>query len=163
MKLEWDFSELYEFAERLDNTAKFESYCKKTTQEIAKLLRKWIIDETPKVTGELVKGWDGDNLAYVVEQQATGFKVTLMNKVPYAKAVNDGHRVRNRKRGPYYKVHTRVKVPVSYTWQLDDSEWFVYGHFFVERAIVELAATDKLEKILYRELNKWFAWCVNGK
>ena len=159
MKLKWDFSELEDFAERLDETAKFEQACKEVVKKLAKELQEMLFNQTPVKTGQLATGWGGaENYAYKIVELKTSYKVTLINRVPYAKAVNDGHYSYNQYGGPY-EVKRRT---VPYT-QGNGDPTFVFGHFFVEKSILMLENSSELEKILYKELEKWFAWCINGK
>lgn len=174
MKLKWDFHELYDFGERIGNIAEFEKVCEEATRELAKVFHRMLIDKTPFVTGELKGGWLGDNLQYNVKRLKNGFKVEFVNTVPYARAVNDGHKAYNQfggpypiheevSVGPYGKLQGRIKVKTPYEWQKGDPSMFVFGHFFVERSIVELEDGIQLNKVLRKELEKWFRWCVNGK
>lgn len=159
MKLEWDLSELEDFAERLENTAKFKVVCKKLTQELAKILQEMLFNTTPVKTGQLAAGWGGaENYAYKVVELKTCYKVTLYNRVPYAKYVNDGHYSYNQYGGAYEVKHRTV----PYTQGNNDST-YVFGHFFVEKSILKVENSAELEKVLSKELEKWFAWCVNGK
>lgn len=175
MKLKWDFHELYDFGERIANVAEFEKVCEKATKELAKVFQDMLISKTPLVTGQLAAGWAGaENCSYTVKRMKSGFKVELVNRVPYAKAVNDGHKAYNQfggpypihdevSIGPYGKLRGRIAVTEPYEWQQGDPSMYVFGHFFVERSIVELENGTELNKVLQKELNKWFRWCVNGK
>ena len=114
MKLEWDFTELFDFGDRLTETAKFQDACKKFTKVLAKALHEMLINQTPVKTGELVSGWyDGGNYAYQVVDLGRCYEVTLHNKVKYASAVNDGHYSYNQfnKGGqPYVVKHRTPKI-----------------------------------------------------
>jgi hypothetical protein len=159
MKLKWDFHELYDFGKRVGNVSKFEDTCKKLTQELAKVLHSMLLNDTPVKTGELRSGWtDGENYKYTVKKVSNGFEVELKNKVPYALSVNDGHYSYNQYGGAYV-VKNRT---VPYTQGNSDAT-FVFGHFFVEKSILKLENSNTLEKVLYKELEKWFRWCVDGK
>jgi hypothetical protein len=161
MKLEWDFSELENFVKRINNADKYAEMCKKLTQELAKVLHKMVMNETPVKTGELLKGWrSGENYSYKIIALRNGYKVTLYNRVPYAKSVNDGHYSYNQYGGAY-EVNPKHRT-VPYTQGNNDST-FVFGHFFVEKSILKVENSAELEKVLSKELEKWFAWCVNGK
>lgn len=162
MKLNWDFHELYDFANRIGNVPKFEDTCKKLVQELAKVLHDMLYYETPVKTGNLCSGWDtAENYTYTVKKVKRGYEVELKNEVPYALSVNDGHYSYNQYNvgGSPYVVKNRT---VPYT-QGNGASTFVFGHFFVEKSILKLENSDQLEKILYKELEKWFRWCVNGK
>lgn len=158
MKLKFDTRELVDFSKRLKNFSEFERACKEIAQEITKVLHKMLITNTPVVTGELRLGWSGGtNCSYIVKKVWGGYRVELINDVPYALSVNDGHYSYNQYGGPY-EVKNRT---VPYT-QGNNAPTFVFGHFFVEKSILTLENSKKLEKIVYKELEKWFGWCVNG-
>lgn len=160
MKLEWDFSELESFAERLANESVFNRYCEQITKQIAEELRKKLKENTPKRTGHLASGWG--NQAFIVTPTANGFEVELTNNVEYALWVNDGHYSYNQfnKGGAPYVVKNRT---VPYT-QGNREDTFVYGRFFVEKSILETEENvSELHKIIYTQLKSWFGWCVNGK
>lgn len=162
MKLKWDMHELEDFAKRLGETEKFEQACKEVVKKLADELREMLFKQTPVKTGQLAAGWGGaENYAYKIVELKTSYKITLYNRVPYAKSVNDGHYSYNQYNvgGTAYRVKHRT---VPYT-QGNRSERFVFGHFFVEKSILALENSSELDKILYKELEKWFAWCVNGK
>ncbi len=151
MNFQWDFSELTEFADRL---SKFENSMQKAAQRLAKALLKWMKEFTPVDEYTLINGWDGNNFA--VTKKDGGFEVLIVNKTPYALAVNDGHRVRNRKDGEYYQVKRRVQVRSAHQWQSPANNWYVFGHFFVERGILRLSETVEIEQLLMNELQKWW-------
>lgn len=154
MKIEWDFSELVRFADNLTNS-NLEDTFKRITKELAEVLLKDIQKITPKgETGELIDGWNGN--AFLVKSVPEGYEVEIVNKTEYAAWVNDGHRVRNQKDGPYLKVYNRVKVPVAHPWQNPVSDYYVFGHFFVERGILQMSNTNKIENIIMKELQKWW-------
>ena len=163
MKLKWDLKELTDFGKRLTDMDKFDEVCEKTTQEIAKVLLKVITTNTPVKTGVLKKAWNNsENLAYRVTKQSDGYTVELSNDTEYANWVNYGHRVRNGKQGDfgsYFKVNRRT-VPY---YDGNSSDYFVYGHFFVEKSIEQLTnGSHVLDDVLYKQFSKWFRWCLNG-
>ena len=155
MRLIWEKRELDDFASRMQNTVKFETYVKKACQELARQLRAALLQYTPVVTGELISGWGGNNLSFQAVRTGEGFKVELINRVPYALYVNDGHYSFNQFGGPYIVNHRTVK----YT-QGNNHVTFVYGHFFVEKSVV--ATEKKVEDIVYPWIDKWFRWCCGG-
>lgn len=154
MKLQWDLREFTKFADNLTNTAKFEKTAQKAAKALSKELLRQMKELTPVEEGTLIKGWNGNNFA--VTKKDGGFEVLIVNKTPYALAVNDGHRVRNRKDGEYYQVKHRVKVTSPHKWQSPASDWYVFGHFFVERGILKLTETNQVEQIIMKELEKWW-------
>lgn len=159
MRLEWDMHELEGFANRIGEVERFKQTCKEVVKKLAKELQEMLFNKTPVKTGQLAAGWGGaENYAYEIKELKTSYKVTLYNRVPYAKAVNDGHHSYNQYGGPYEVKHRTV----PYT-QGKSGPTFVFGHFFVEKSILLLENSAELETILNRELEKWFAWCVNGK
>lgn len=153
MKLEWDFSELTKFADNLANSD-LENTFKRITKDIGKALLKRMKSLTPVDGYDLINGWDGNRFA--VTETNNGYEVLIINKTPYALAVNDGHKVRNRKDGEYYKVKRRIQVRRAHKWQDPVSDWYVFGHFFVERGILQLKDTFEIEQIIMRELQKWW-------
>jgi hypothetical protein len=151
MKLICDFSDLTNFANRLADTHTLDTHLMTATKAIAQVLHKHLLRNTPVLTGNLRKMWSaGDNLLFTVDQVDGGFQVTLVNKARsgndaitgdestgfmYGVAVNDGH-----------------STPTG---------GWVMGRFFVEKSIVQ--SELKAEKIIEKELDKWFRWCKNGK
>lgn len=139
MKIELDFSEFKKFADNLDNLHTFNSAMMTATQNVARVLHKYLLPQTPVDTGNLRKMWSaGDNLLFTVETVNNGFQVTFVNSARantedgfmYGVAVNDGHRHRG-------------------------GGW-VMGRFFVERSIIQTAESAQLEEIIMAELQKWW-------
>jgi len=159
MKFKWDFKELYDFADRLNDIDKFEEMCKKFVKELARELQEMLFDHTPVKTGQLATGWGGsENYEYKIVELKNSYKVTLYNRVPYAKAVNDGHYSYNQFGGPYIVKNRNV----PYT-QGKNEETFVFGHFFVEKSILLMENDNEINALLEKEFERWFRWCVNGK
>lgn len=136
MKIEWDFSELVQFAGRLKNGYAFDTAIMTATQNIARVLHQYLLARTPIDTGNLRKMWSaGDNLRFTVEPVKGGYQVTLINLAQndkgfrYGLAVNDGH-----------------KSPYGGGW--------VMGRFFVEKSILQ--TTQQVEQIIMTELQKWW-------
>lgn len=154
MKLSWDFSELLDFADSLNNLSKFERSMQNATKRLAKALTRWMKEFTPVDSYELINGWNGNHFA--VTKTETGFEVLIVNKTPYALAVNDGHKVYNQHGGPY-PVKRRIQVRSPHQWQDPSNDWYVFGHFFVERGILRISETSEIEQIIYNELQKWWA------
>ena len=153
MKLEWDFSEFTEFSKKLSNTITLEKAMEDATKRLAKALLRWIKEFTPIDSYELINGWDGNNFA--VRRTETGFEVLIVNKTPYASAVNDGHKAYNQYGGPY-PIKKRIQVRSPHQWQEGDPTFYVFGHFFVERGILRLNSTSEIEQIIFNELQKWW-------
>lgn len=153
MKLEWDFTELTEFADRLNDFSRFEKYAEKAAKEISKVLLKWMKSYTPVDEYTLINGWDGNNFA--VTKNGDNFEVLIVNKTPYALAVNDGHKAYNQFGGPY-PIKRRIQVRSPHKWQRGDATYYVFGHFFVERGILRLAETKEIETIIMDQLQKWW-------
>lgn len=142
MKLEWNFSELTEFAKRLTNTHDLDSALMTATREVARVLHKYLLIQTPVKTGNLRKMWSaGENLLFTVEPVSNGFQVTFINTARadsengfmYGLAVNDGHKTPN-------------------------GGW-VMGRFFVEKAILQTAESKQIERLIMNELQKWWMEC----
>ena len=92
MKVTFDFSEFDKFAENLKDSYKIETALMTATQNIAKVLHKILLEQTPVDTGNLRKMWSaGENLVFTVERVENGYEVVLTNEAEYATAVNDGH------------------------------------------------------------------------
>lgn len=145
MKFEYDFSEFYKFADRLQDTYEFDSALMAATRKIARVLHQHLLTQTPVKTGNLRKMWSaGDNLLFTVNEVNGGYEVTFINTARandakgfmYGLAVNDGHRT------------------VSGGW--------VMGRFFVETAILQTAESTDLENLIMKELKKWWEGCLNG-
>ena len=153
MKFEWDFSEFEEFANKLDSLADFDKHMQKATKRIAQALLIRMKDLTPVDEYDLINGWNGNQFA--VKAVEDGFEVLIVNKTPYALSVNDGHKVYNQYGGPY-PVKRRIQVRSPHKYQENASEWYVFGHFFVERGIVRLKSTKEIENIIMDELQKWW-------
>jgi hypothetical protein len=156
MKLIWDIQELVDFGKRIGDYETYETYIMTATQEIARALHKAVVMRTPVVTGELRSGWSrGDNLAFRVQQVAGGYVVELTNNVKYARWVNYGHHSYNQFGGPYEVKNRTVRY-----YQGNNGSTYVYGHFFVEKAVLD--TERKAETIIKNELKDWMRWCVNG-
>lgn len=139
MKLEWDFSELYKFADNLQDKHEIDSAFMVATRNIARVLHQYLLVQTPVDTGNLRKMWSaGNNLLFTVDVVDEGFQVTFINTARantkngfmYGSAVNDGHRTVN-------------------------GGW-VMGRFFVERAILQTAGASRIEQMIMNELQKWW-------
>lgn len=155
MKLEWDFKELNDFADNLKSFGSaFNPHLERATKEIARALLKHMRNLTPiDKTGQLIQGWDGN--AFLVKAVTNGFEVDIVNSAEYAAWVNDGHKAYNQFGGPY-KIHSRVKVTSPHQWQKGSPTYYVFGHFFVERGILQLDNTDQIERIIYKHLQNWW-------
>lgn len=153
---EWnvDFSELSAFAESLRSMKGFEKYAKAAVRKIGKTLVDYIKPFTPVGTGKLLQGWDKRYVA--VTKEANGYSIRLVNKVEYARAVNDGHISKNQYGGPYV-VHDRIKIPTRPTYQIGSDTYYVYGHFFVEKGKESLIKSGEIESIVYALLKEWWA------
>ena len=171
MNFEWDFDELFEFADRLSNISVFEKHMKQATKDISKALLKRMKSLTPVDDYDLINGWNGNK--FLVTEYDDGYEVLIVNTTPYAQHVNDGHRAFNQFGGPYKikpynpkgafgKPEGRIQVRSPYKWQKGDATWYVFGHFFVERGIVQLKETKEIEGIILQQLEKWWEECING-
>lgn len=164
MKFEWDFHELFDFRDALMDTAMFNEYCEKITKEIVAVLHKALINNTPVDFGTLQAFWQTDeNYAYLVERKNGGFEVTLINKAKYATWVNDGHKQRPGRFIPGYWVGNHFRYDPNADGGMQLKKSWVDGRFFVENSILQVENSSQLDKIIYKELNKWFVRCVNGK
>lgn len=153
MKVQFDFSELDKFAENLKDYHRFETTLMTATQNIARVLHKYLLQQTPVDTGNLRKMWSaGGNLSFTVERVERGYEVVLINEAEYATAVNDGHYSYNQfnKGGKPYVVKNRT-VPYK---QGGKAKTFVFGRFFVEDSID--LTYPKVEELIMKELRKWW-------
>lgn len=151
MDIKWEFDDFKKFEKSLIDGA-FGNEMKGATEEVAKTALNSIKRNTPKVTGKLQSGWNGNDC--VAESTSDGFVAEMVNATPYAAHANDGHRVRNRADGVYYKVKHRIKVPVASEYQQNPSEWYVFGHFFVEKGLK--STKEKTKRIVNRRMDKWW-------
>lgn len=164
MKAIWEIDDILQFGNRLSDYTNFKKNLGKATQEIAKLLHKMLIKNTPVDFGTLQAFWETDeNYSYLVEQVENGFAVTLINRAMYAKWVNNGHRQRPGRFIPGYWEGTHFRYDPTADGGMVLKKSWVKGRFFVEKSILTLENTSKLNKVIYKELEKWFRWCVNGK
>lgn len=144
MKLQWDFSELTKFADKVLDKYNFDSTMMTATQKVARVLHQHLLQLTPIDTGNLRKMWSaGDNLLFTVKPVKDGYEVTFINTATnkrypserypngfeYGLAVNDGHR-----------------TPDGMGW--------VMGKFFVEKSILQ--TEQQAEQIIMNELKKWW-------
>lgn len=153
MKFEWDFSEFTKFGKRLQDTAQFTKNIERIAKEIAKALLKCMKSLTPVDEYDLINGWDGNK--FVVTKNGDSYEVLIVNKTPYALYVNDGHMAYNQHGGPY-PIKRRIQVRSPHPWQQGDATYYVFGHFFVERGILQLNNTREVENLIMRELEKWW-------
>ena len=138
MQLVWDFSELDIFAANLQNTYVFDTAMMTATREIAKVLHKFLLEQTPVKTGNLRKMWSaGENLAFDVAVVPGGYMVTMINLAQNQKGdrygiwVNDGH-----------------STPSGNGW--------VMGRFFVEASLLQTENSTQLDDLIMKELQKWW-------
>lgn len=140
MKFDWDFSEFTRFANNLRDSYSIDTALMTATQNVARVLHRHLLTNTPIDTGNLRKMWSaGDNLAFTVETRSNGYEVTFINLAEnngfrYGLAVNDGHR-----------------TPGGSGW--------VMGRFFVEKSILQTTESKQIEQIVMTELRKWWDGC----
>lgn len=155
MKVIWDFHELFEFADRLQDTHDLDTALMTATQNVARVLHSYLLVNTPVDTGNLRKMWSaGDNLKFTVTPVGNGFEVVLINDATNKRGVDDSE-IRSEGNGFKYgrAVNDGHKTP---------SGGWVMGRFFVEKSIVQTLNSTKFEKLIMTELSKWFEVCVNG-
>lgn len=164
MKFNWDIQEWVDFGDRFSDLVAFYKAMKNATREIAAKLHNMIIQETPVDFGTLQAFWQTEeNYAYVAELTKTGVEVTLINRAEYATWVNDGHKQRPGRFIPGYWVGDKFRYDPNADEGMVLKKPFVQGKFFVEKSILKLENNDVVEKLIMKELEKWFRWCVNGK
>lgn len=153
MRVQFDFSELNKFVDNLTDKHNLDTALMTATQNIAKVLHRHLLSQTPVDTGNLSKMWNaGDNLKFTVERVGNGYEVVLINEAEYATSVNDGHYSHNQfnKGGKPYVVKNRT-VPYK---RGGKGKTFVFGRFFVEDSID--LTIPQIEQIVMKELRKWW-------
>lgn len=152
MKLKWDTDEWDTFIYNLSEHHKLTSEMHYCAEDLAKILRGLLKHNTPVVTGTLRRGWD---TGYKITKVKGGWMVELENKVDYARWVNYGHKSKNQFGGPYVVKHRTV--PLEGRWGQTATEYYVYGHFFVEKSILTLEEHKQVEKIIFDHLRQWWS------
>lgn len=152
MDVKWEFDDFKDFAEFLKDET-FGQSMKKATEDITETALSSIKRYTPKDTGELALGWEGNKIE--AKQTSEGYESEVVNAVPYATYVNDGHRSFNKFGGPYkIKAERRIKVKTPYEWQDPANEYYVFGHFFVERGLK--STKEKSKHLVNKRLDEWW-------
>lgn len=150
MRVEWDFSELYRFADNLTESYERETAIMTATQNIARELHNNLLKFTPVDTGNLRKMWSaGENLNFTVTPVDNGYEVVLINKATNKRGVDDSQ-IRGEGNGFMYGL------AVNDGHKTQSGGW-VMGKFFVEKSIIQLRETKRLETIIYKELQKWWS------
>ena len=161
MKLVWDNADLLKFQSRLQSTTKLKEAVSKGTKEIARKLHTMLIRYTPVDFGTLKAFWQTEeNYAYTIVDKGSSFEITLYNRAQYATWVNDGHRQRPGRFIPGYWSGNHFRYDPNADGGMVLKQSWVQGRFFVEKSIV--AVDGKVESLLYKELEKWWEWCVSG-
>ena len=164
MKVTWDFNELLEFGENLNDLTRFNKSLETATKEIAVKLHRMLIANTPVDFGNLQMGWKtSENYSYMVERKGNRFEVTLVNRTLYALWVNDGHRQKPGRFIPGYwedSRHFRYDPTCSGGMVLKKS--WVLGRFFVETSLAQLESSKQIENIIYKQLQNWWKGCLKG-
>jgi len=158
MKTQWDFTELLEFADALNDEKRFDTELKRATKEIAHELLRRIKAHTPiGDTWALINGWDKNDFA--VTEVNGGFEVLLINPTMYATWVNDGHRQTPGRFIPGHFINGRFYYDQTAKGGMVLKQPFVKGRFFVEKGILDLENTTLIESIIQRHLDKWWEGC----
>ena len=132
MKLDFDFSELVDFGERLGSTYILDTALMTATQNIARVLHQFLLVNTPVKTGNLRKMWSaGENLAFTVIPNGFGYDVILINQ---ARADDENG--------------------YMYGEDVNDGNSRIVGRFFVEASILQ--TLPQVESIVMNELQKWW-------
>lgn len=161
MKLKWDIKEWVDFGRRVGSIDRFDEHMETAVREIARKLHNMLIKHTPVDFGTLQAFWrTNENYSYTVDQTPRGFMVTLYNRAQYATWVNDGHRQRPGRFIPGYWEGNHFRYDPNADGGMVLKRSWVQGRFFVEKSVVEVEPT--MTKLIERELNKWWKWCVNG-
>ena len=149
MEIKYDFSELERFVDKLGDFENFETSMMTATKEIAKVLHKYLLQLTPVDTGNLRKMWSaGDNLLFTVTQEKGGYTVTFINRAVNKRSLSDR-----------YPNGYMYGVAVNNGHRSRSGSW-VKGKFFVDKSVV--LTETQLEKIVRKELEKWWRESLNG-
>ena len=155
MKLEWDISELTEFATKLVDSNRFEVEMKRAAKEVAHELLRRIKHYTPiGDTWQLINGWDDNDFAVVNVEG--GFEVCLVNRTEYATWVNDGHRQRPGRFIPGHFIGGRFYYDRTAEGGIVLKAPFVKERLFVEKGILDLNNATTVESIIIKHLQKWW-------
>jgi len=158
MEVKWDFTALYEFADKVCDYDRLASEMERATKEIAHELLKKIKQHTPiGDTWRLINGWDGNDFA--VTETPTGFEVLLVNPTEYATWVNDGHRQKPGRFIPGHFIGGRFYYDPTADGGMVLKKPFVKGRLFVEKGILDLQNTTKVESIINKHLYRWWKGC----
>ncbi len=162
MKLEIDVNPMRDALKMLNSDKILKAHLKQMAKEIAAYCKRELYKRTPKVTGELARGWMRSG-GIRIRTTSKGCHIELVNPVEYAMAVNYGHWSHNQfnKGGTPYWVtpsHRTVKW-----WAGKSDARFVYGHFFVEKTANMLEFSNVMTDIIEDHLMEWFEECINGK
>jgi hypothetical protein len=154
MEVEFDFSELTRFAERL-NGVELDKTFRRISKDISKALIKRMKGFTPVLDYDLINGWNENKL--LVTETARGYEVLIVNKMEYAPWVNDGHSQRPGRFIPGYWLGVKrfVYDRNAKGGMVLKKSW-VKGVFFVEKGIVSIKSVSEIEQIIMRELQKWW-------
>lgn len=154
MQIKYDFSELIEFAERLENSDLDKTF-KKITKDISKALLKRIKGYTPVLDYDLLQAWDKNK--FLVTETNNGYEVLLVNDMEYGIWVNDGHKQRPGRFVPgIWLSANRFQYIEGYPRGMILKKDWVKGRFFVEKGILSIKNTQEIEQIIMRELQKWW-------
>lgn len=163
MKLDWDFHELFEFGERIDDLTHFQKSCELAAKGIAEKLHRMLITNTPVDFGTLQAFWQTEeNYSYVVTRTQGGFEVELINRALYALWVNDGHRQRPGRFIPGYWEGRRFRYDPNAEGGMVLKRSWVKGRFFVETSITQLESSKQIENVVYKQLQNWWKGCFKG-
>jgi hypothetical protein len=163
MRLKWDFKEWVNFGDKISDIDEFNRFAKDGCQAIAKVLHQMLISNTPVDYGVLQAGWQtSENYAYEVKTTPWGYQITLYNRTEYATWVNDGHKQRPGRFIPGYWIGNHFRYDPNATEGMVLKKPWVHGRFFVEKSIIQLENSTKIESILYKELTKWFRRCMKS-
>ena len=156
MELKWNIKQITNFGNKLKDTHDFETAIMTATREVARVLHRELLNQTPIDTGNLRKMWSaGKNLLFTVDRVKGGYQVTFINEATNKRSVADSE-IRNEGNGYMYGI------AVNDGHRTKTGGW-VMGRFFVEKSILITSESAKLNSIIYKELEKWFKRCVNGK
>lgn len=162
MKLNIDLSPMRDALKALSSDKILKAHLKQMAKEIATYCRRELYKRTPKVRGELARGWMRSG-GIRIRTSSKRCRVELVNPVEYAMAVNYGHWSHNQFNvgGPPYWVTWSHRTVPYYDGMNNDR--FVFGHFFVEKTVLALENSDVVADMIEEHLQEWFEECINGK
>ena len=155
MKLNWDLHELVDFGQRVGSQKDLDVYLGRATQEIAKKLHKMLITETPVDWGDLRAGWKTpENYKYIIIRNKDGYEVLLVNRVYYARWVNDGHKQQPGRFIPGFYAGGKFRYNPNADGGIVLKRSWDKGRCFVVSSVLKVENSQAIARIIEKELRK---------